>query len=320
VHAGFDNNINFTKLFLRSPTDHGSMKIGVLYSLLSAFLWSTTFVCARYLMANTLVDPLTLSLVRFALGACMLLIFGLLFRRKALTRPRGRDLGSMALLALFGIGGMSVLLFFGQQRTTAINSALIMQLNPVFILFLGLFIGERFAWTNLAGIMLSMAGALLVVGVITPHGLQGSWRQNAGDLLVLGSALCWAIYSVFSKSTTLRLGGYSATTWVMLLGAAELALVWLAVPTHCIWPRGWLAWSLILYLDIFPTALAFFAWYEALRLIDLSLLNVMQYLTPAFTIVLAWCLLGEHMQLTNALGVGIILAGVALIGCRRTTA
>ncbi len=296
------------------------MKIGVFYSLLSAFLWSTTFVCARHLMAHNLVDPLTLSLIRFALGAITLLTFGLLFRRKTLTRPRFRDLGSMALLALFGIGGMSVLLFFGQQRTTAINSSLIMQLNPIFILFMGLFIGERFAWINLAGILMSMVGALMVVGVITSHGLQGSWNRNAGDLLVLASALCWAIYSVFSKSTTQRLGGYSATMWVMLLGAAELALVWLAAPTSCVWPRGWFAWSLILYLAVFPTALAFFAWYEALRLIDLSLLNVMQYLTPAFTIVLAWCLLGERMQLTNALGVGIILAGVALIGFRRKTA
>jgi len=296
------------------------MKIGVFYSLLSAFLWSTTFVCARYLMVNKQVDPLTLSLIRFSLGALTLLIFGLLCRRKALTLPRGRDLGSMAILALFGIGGMSVLLFFGQQRTTAINSSLLMQLNPVFILFLGLLIGERFSWMNLIGILASMVGALLVVGVLTPHGLQGSWRQNAGDLLVLGSALCWAIYSVFSKRTTQRLGGYSATTWVMLLGAVELALVWLAVPVPCVWPRGWLAWSLILYMAIFPTALAFFAWYEALRLIDLSLLNVMQYLTPAFTIVLAWGLLGESMLLTSALGVGVVLAGVALIGFRRNTA
>jgi len=296
------------------------MKIGVFYSLLSAFLWSTTFVCARYLMANRLVDPLTLSLIRFALGALTLLIFGLACRRNALILPRGRDLGFLAILALFGIGGMSVLIFFGLQRTTAINSSLLMQLNPVFILFLGLFIGERFSWMNLIGILVSMVGALLVVGVLTPHGLQGSWRRNAGDLLVLGSSLCWAIYSVFSKSTTQRLGGYSATTWVMLFGAAELTLVWLAVPTPCVWPHGMLAWSLILYMAIFPTALAFFAWYEALRLIDLSLLNVMQYLTPAFTIVLAWCLLGERMHLFSILGVGIILAGVALIGFRRNTA
>ncbi|MFH1477785.1 MAG: DMT family transporter [Verrucomicrobiota bacterium] len=310
------------KLFtpgLTPSADRDIMNIGVFYSLLSAFLWSTTFVCARYLMVNQLVDPLTLALIRFALGAFMLLIFGLRCRHKALTLPRGRDLGTMAILALFGIGGMSVLLFFGQQRTTAINSSLLMQLNPVFILFLGLFIGERFSLINLAGILVSMVGALLVVGILTPHGLQVSWCQNAGDLLVLGAGLCWAIYSVFSKSTTNRLGGYAATTWVMLLGAAELALAWLIAPGHCIWPRGWLAWSLILYMAIFPTALAFFAWYEALRLIDLSLLNVMQYLTPAFTIVLAWGLLGERIFLTNAVGIGIVLAGVALIGFRQKT-
>ena len=143
MHVGFDDNTNFIKLFFASapaPTaDQNSMKIGVFYSFLSAFLWGTTYVCARHLLANHRVDPLTLSVIRFSLGGFLLLAFGLLFCRKTFIFPRGRDLGSMAILALFGIGGMSVLLFFGQQHTTAINSSLLMQLSPVFILFLGFF-------------------------------------------------------------------------------------------------------------------------------------------------------------------------------------
>ncbi len=295
------------------------MSLGTFYGLLSAALWSTTFVCARYLLARGLVDPLTLALLRFSLGAGALMIFGLATDPRGLARPRAGALGRMAWLACFGIGGMSVLLFFGQARTTAVNSSLIMQLSPVFLLGLGLLVGERFSWLNLAGVGIGLLGALLVVGAITPDGWHYEWRHNAGDLLVLAASLCWAIYSAFSKGITRQFGGYAATTWVMTLGALELAAVWALAPGARIWPRGPAAWGLVLYLALFPTGLAFFAWYEALRRIDLTLLSALQYLTPAFTILLAWGLLGERLRWTNLLGVGIVLAGLALIGRRHGT-
>ncbi len=72
------------------------------------------------------------------------------------------------------------------------------------------------------------------------------------------------------------------------------------------------SWSVIVYLAIFPTALAFFAWFEAMDKIDLSLLNVMQYLTPVFTIILACLILGERISILNTVGIFFVLAGVAL--------
>ncbi len=66
-------------------------------------------------------------------------------------------------------------------------------------------------------------------------------------------------------------------------------------------------------MALFPTALAFFAWYEAMRLIDLAVLNVMQYLTPVFTIILAGWWLGERLTWLQGCGIAVVLSGIALL-------
>ncbi|HAH88175.1 MAG TPA: hypothetical protein DCL60_12485 [Armatimonadetes bacterium] len=292
------------------------MNAGFFWSLASAFLWSTTFVCARYLLAGDMVDPITLSLLRFSVGGVLLLLLGIILYKKDIFAISLHDLLRVSFVALFGMVGMSVLLFFGQRSASAINSSLIMQLSPVFILFMGVFIGERIGAADVAGVGISLIGTLMVVGVIGNYsGSAGSWYK--GELLVLAAAFSWAIYSVVGKGIVCKIGGYKATTWAMLAGSVELLILWLFLPAPVIYPKSHEGWIIIAYLAIFPTAIAFFAWYEAMRTISLSLLNVMQYLTPAFTIILAMAFLHERMQWLQWIGMVLILAGVMIIFFRR---
>lgn len=296
------------------------MNWGVFWSFLSAFLWSTTFVCARYLLAGRSVDPITLSALRFVLGGGFLLTIGWFWRRRQITAIRWQDFARCLLLALLGIVGMSVFLFFGQQRTGAINSSIIMQVSPVFIALLGLLIGERITLTGFGGILVSLVGTAMVMKLLTAHGFQMMFSQGSqGDLLVLAAAACWAVYSVFSKPLVNRIGGYASTTWVMVAGALELIILRWAWPAPAVWPDNIHKWMAVMYLALFPTAIAFFAWYEAMRLIKLSLLNVMQYLTPAFTILLAWAFLSERITLWQLAGIGVVMLGIMLVSWRRST-
>ena len=285
---------------------------GVFWSFSSAFLWATTFVCVRHLMANRLVDPVTLSTIRFLLGGSLLLCTGLAFKQE-MFRIERRDYLVLALLGLFGMVGMSTFTFYGQIYTTAINSSLIMQLNPIIILLLGFFIGESITRQKVFGMVISLAGCLFVMGILSFGGFQFDLGHLKGDLFVLLGAACWALYSIIGKPVVQRLGGYRTTTWAMLLGALELLLLRFFISTPIIWPSGG-SWYYITYLVLFPTAVAFFAWYEAMARIDLALLNVMQYLTPLFTILLAWLLLGEHLSLSEWFGVARVLVGVIMVG------
>ena len=287
-------------------------RIGVMWSFVSAFLWGTMFVAARCLLRDGRGDPVTLSMIRFLIGGGILMAFGLAFCRERLLAVTAKDLLECALLGLFGVAGMSVLLFFGQQFTTAINGAMIMQVSPILILFAGTLIGERLRPAQIAGVFVSLFGCLMVVGVITRTGIAYSSDHLQGDLMVFLSACCWTVYTVAGKKTVERLGGFAATTWALMLGGLELALLRAILPTPTVWPTGWGDWGTVIYLAIFPSGVAFFAWYEAMNRIELSLLNVMQYLTPVVTISLAWLLLGERLGWLNGIGVALVLVGVVL--------
>ncbi len=297
-------------------------KKGVFWSFTSAFLWSTTFISSRYLMKVGAIDSISLSLLRFLIGGLILLLLGaVLFREKTFS-VSATDLLKLAGLGLFGIVGMSVFLFAGQRTTTATNSSMIMQLNPIMIMFGGLFIGEKISARQVGGVFMSLLGCFLVVNIISLKGFAYSAENMKGDFLVLLSAGCWAFYSAFSKNVVKRTGGYAATTWAMLFGALEL-LVLVGIISLFNFnydyklPVSTGQWWVIVYLGVFPTALSFFAWYEAMDKIDLSLLSVMQYLTPVFTIFMAFFMLSEKISLLNALGILFVLGGVVFTGSRK---
>jgi drug/metabolite transporter (DMT)-like permease len=302
---------------LKRDHDTKTYRVGVFWSFVSAFLWSTTFVSGRYLMRDACVDPVSLSLIRFSIGGVLLFALGCLFFKKQLFSVTLRDIAGLALLALFGILGMSVLLFFGQRQSTAINSAMIMQLNPIIILFGGVLVGESITRRQIGGVFVSLLGCLFVLNVVSGSGFGYDFNHLEGDVIILASASCWAVYSIFGKKMVKKLGGFTCTTWAMLLGAAEIAVLLFVLPIEKQLPTTTFHWSIIIYLAVFPTAVAFFAWYEAMDKIELSLLNVMQYLTPVFTVALAWMLLGESFNFFNALGVILVVAGVVLTSKRK---
>lgn len=329
------------------------MRRGFYWSLASALLWSTTFVVVRALMLRHAVDPLTLSVLRFSLASLILFAAGMVHDRDRLLGVSYSDRLRLGGLAFFGITGMGLFLFYGQARTDAGTGSLIMSSCPVLILLLGPAVGERITLPRLAGVGASLAGCLLVMGILG-SGPAGSPSASAnssgteihapareavhspaqeaqtgeapddllvtggaaghdlwGNMLILASACCWAVYGVFSRRIVRRVGGLPATTWAMLFGAVQLCILWCLLPETPKYPSGAGVWTAVIYLAAFPTALAFLAWYAAMETISLSLLNVMQYLTPLGTLLLAWLFLDEGMTFAKLIGGGLILAGVA---------
>lgn len=294
---------------MTTPPRHSPL--GLFWAITSALLWSTTYIVVRAL-APYGVDGLTLSTIRFVLGLLVLLAPALtVFRQPFLAVP-ARDRAILAVLSLFGIGGMSVLLFVGQASTTAINGALIMQISPVLMLLLAAALGERIRPVQTVGILLALAGSLLVGEVWR---IQGHWR---GDLLILLSAACWAVYSVLGRGVVARHGGFIATVWAILFGTLTLAAVRLLLPLiipslPLTWPPPTVPfWGYLLYLGIFPSGVAFVAWYESLHRLNFSLANAFQYLTPAATILLAWAVLGERLTPHHVAGIAVLGVGIWL--------
>ncbi|MCP3965713.1 MAG: DMT family transporter [Lentisphaerae bacterium] len=297
---------------MASQQENADLRVGLFWAVLNSFLWGTTFICSRYLMRSHCIDPISVCLLRFSGGSVILFLLGIVFYRDKIFKVTWKDVLQLSWLGALGLGAMNLLIFTGQMHTTAINAALVIELSPIMILFLSLWSGEKIHKYQYLGAVLGFVGCLMAIGVISTKGIAIKTEHINGDLLLLIAAACWAVYVILSKKITERLGAFVSISWIMLMVSLELFVLRFIFPHNCIIPHRTDTWMIIIYLMIFPTSVAYFAWSEAMTKLKLSLLNITQYLTPVFTIILAWILLGESMSLMSIIGACMVLGGVAL--------
>jgi drug/metabolite transporter (DMT)-like permease len=169
------------------------------------------------------------------------------------------------------------------------------------------------------GIGLAALGVALVVTKGDAPALFRGRVATTGDVLVLISALNWALYTVLSRRGLARMpaakmmlyvmlsGWLFVTVWLLGFGAGLQELGQLSM-------RGWIA---IAGLGIFGSGLAYIMYYDALRELPASQLGVFLNIEPLVTMILAAPLLGEPITLTTLLGGGLIIAGIYLVNRRQ---
>src|SRR4029077_10191551 len=168
------------------------------------------------------------------------------------------------------------------------TSAMLIQISPVLIALLAtLFLGERFTrWLGL-GLFLAFAGVVLI-GVAQP----GGHSDVIGVVLCLVAALAYSISLVVQKPLVSRLSALHVTWLACTVGAiACLPFLGRLVDDTSRASASDIWW--VVYLGVFPTAIAFTTYAFALRHMTASSLGITTYLVPPLTIVLGWAFLGE---------------------------
>ena len=137
-----------------------------------------------------------------------------------------------------------------------------------------------------------------------------------GDLLALGAALCWALYSLFMSQMTASYGAVFATRKVFFYGLLTI-LPFLGQVGESFSPAviGQPAvYGNLLFLGLIASLACFILWNLVMsRLGNVTATNYV-YLNPVFTLVTAMILLGERMTPVSGLGCAAILTGVILSG------
>lgn len=281
-----------------------------LKALLATAFWGASFIATKIALRE--ITPLTVVVLRFALGVGVLLAL-LAWRRQAAIARR-RDLGWLALLGLNGITVHQLLQSTGLLTTTATNSGWMVALIPVFTAVLArLMLREAFGALKAIGLAVASAGALVIVG-------RGHVSTNlfgaatTGDALVLLSAVNWALFTTLSKRI---IGRYAPAVmmahvitfgWLLSLPLFGMAGGWQDVPHMS--SAGWAA---VLFLGIGCSGIAYAFWYDALAHTDASSLASFQYFQPIVTVAVAAAVLGEAVSWSMAAGGTAILFGVWLV-------
>ena len=195
--------------------------------LLMALIWGVNYTSVKY--GTGVIQPLAFNGVRVTLAAVSLVLIAQLAARVFAVEPEGwpraRDAMALVLLGMLGNGVYQILFVEGIARTRAGDAALLISASPAFIAMIGRLRGtERVSARGVLGITLSVAGMGFVVVGTTNVG-DGQRATLLGDSLLLISALCWSIYTVYLQPYTHRIGGIHLSALTMLGGMVPLLVV-----------------------------------------------------------------------------------------------
>jgi drug/metabolite transporter (DMT)-like permease len=271
-------------------------------------LWASAFVGIR--AAGRDYSPGALALGRMLVGALALTaIVGVrAVRRGRLPRlPRGRVLVGVLVWGMAWFGLYNLALNTAEQHLDAGTTALLVNLGPVLIAVLaGLLLGEGFPARLMIGLAIAFGGVVLIG--VTTHTGQG---DLVGVLMALAAAGCYAGSAVGQKRLLSHLDPLTLTWLGAVIGAVvclpfggDLARQVTAAPLS--------ATLAVLYLGVFPTAIAFLTWGYALSRTTAGRLAASTYAVPALVVLMSWLLLAEAPAALAILGGALCLTGVAV--------
>lgn len=221
-----------------------------------------------------------------------------------------REMPRIAVLSVLGISANQLLYIHGLSRTSVTHAALLTTTIPVQTLAVALLLRkERFLPRRAAGIVVALAGALLLVADRQPGGAA----TLTGDLLVLANTAVYAAYLVFSRDMLSRLPPLTVLPWLFtwgLVGALPVA----GLPS--LGGHDWMAWVAIAFVILGPTVGTYWLNLFALRSVDSSVVAAFIYLQPVLAAGLAVPILGERPSAWAAASAVVIFVGMTLATAR----
>ncbi len=274
---------------------------GVLALIGCVTIWGSTFVITKFLMNS--IGPFMVIGLRLVISLIVITPIALKrgFQWKMLIQKDYLLFGLTGVTLYFGLANT------GLNQTTAANAALIQAANPAAVALLSaIILKETITLQRGFGIALSIIGVLLVSGIPT----AGGESYLFGNLLMIGSVIAWAVYTIQSRKIPTSVDALVSTTASFFTGLFWLMpfILWeytrLGAPI--ITPVSWVS---LVYLGTVASALAYFLWNFALNSVEASLAAPFINLIPIIGLVLS-ILAGETVTFFQILGGLIAILGV----------
>ena len=277
--------------------------------ILVSFVWAGSFIVVD--ITTKEMDPIDLGFLRFLVATPLMILIAVV-RKKPLLLPK-KELPWLVVLGLTGVTLLYLFQFLGIHYTNAPTASVLINTNVIFIAILsGLFLHETLTRKRVAGIVLSFIGVFVIMfSDISKQELTFDNLFFIGGILMLLSALCWALYSFVGKRLLKTYDEFVITTYAFGFGT----LFYIPFVVFHLGPvlqqtslNGWLA---VLYLALTCSLFGYLGWYYALKHIDASKAAVFLNFIPLFTILMSF-VLGTSLTWFFLLGAALIIYGVYL--------
>lgn len=213
-----------------------------------------------------------------------------------------------------GIGLFSFIYLFNLSLSygNPIDVSIIMTLPPLFVLLIDIiFRHRRASLLEIAGMAVAFAGAIIVI-------LAGNSGHHAvsavtGDLLALASALCYALYLIFTERPSKKYRPVTMLRWVFLFAAIPSVVLLPDLPHAAIFHHAAVEpWLLIAFVILCPTFLAYFLVSPAIKLIGNELVSIYQYLVPVIATLASTAMGLCGIKTIQIIAMAVVIAGMVM--------
>jgi drug/metabolite transporter (DMT)-like permease len=199
----------------------------------------------------------------------------------------------------------------GLSRTSVAHTVILGSISPLLVAVYRIAVKRaKLPPISLLGIVGGFAGViLLVIGAGS-----GSGTSLLGDAFALASAIAWMGVTIWPAKTFARYGTLRPMAW-MFLSSLMLTMPVSIGALHRTYQHmpSALAWASLFYSAVFGALIGNSLWQRSVQALGAARTLIYLYLQPVGALVLAAIILGERMNLTQAVGGVLALVGVGLV-------
>ena len=277
----------------------------------ATLFWAGNFIVGKYAFL-TEIPPLSLVFYRWLL--VWIILFP--FTYKDIIKHKDTILNNLPLLFFLGltsVGLFNSFTYLSLIYTQVINSSLFNTAIPAIIILLCfLFKVEKTNKFQLSGLFISVCGILAIITKLNLDILL-SLNFNKGDLIMIGGALTWGIYSTLLKRKKFTLPLLTLVHIVCTFGLVSVFPQFL----YELWNGQVIKFDinlfyLLIFLALFPSIGSYYCWAGAVSIIGANRAGIFLSLIPLFSTIMAIALYNEKFQFFHLIGAILILLGLYL--------
>ena len=277
----------------------------------ATLFWAGNFIVGKYAFL-TEIPPLSLVFYRWLLVWIILLPF----TYKDIIKHKDTILNNLPLLFFLGltsVGLFNSFTYLSLIYTQVINSSLFNTAIPAIIILLCfLFKVEKTNKFQLSGLFISVCGILAIITKLNLDILL-SLNFNKGDLIMIGGALTWGIYSTLLKRKKFTLPLLTLVHIVCTFGLVSVFPQFL----YELWNGQVIKFDInlfytLIFLALFPSIGSYYCWAGAVSIIGANRAGIFLSLIPLFSTIMAIALYNEKFQFFHLIGAILILLGLYL--------
>ena len=279
--------------------------IGTLAGIAAAICYGTNPLGALKLYAEGMQTNSVLF-YRFGL-AWVIIALVMLFRKESLkvTWKEFRALTGLGLL--FIVSSLTLYLSF-HYMAAGVASTILFTYPVMTAVIMAVFFHERITWSTVVSLLLSTVGVALLY-----------WSDSAGALstigvlLVLASALSYALYIIVVNQSDLQMSTFKINFYVLMYCAlGMLVYSWIA-GLPLILPQNAVSWFYVGWLALVPAIFALVLMVYAAKYVGSTATAILGALEPLTAVLIGIFVFNEPFTVNLAIGIVLILAAVVLI-------